>query len=150
MDHYARLDAETLRARFYCPISGSAALRMAARSRPDVVIALSLGTTVRGVCEVYRLSDGRGEMALSTEQGFQGCGFGRQLFEAGCSAAQEAGFPSLVIHAARDRHAILHMLRKAGATMNTHSDGVTAHLTLSRSGPPESPCAPMAHRSAHL
>lgn len=73
------------------------------------------------------------EFAVSVQARSRGRGYGMRLFERAIMHARNRGIGSLTIHALSENAAMLHLARKAGATVQRHGSEAEAHLAL----PPE-------------
>lgn len=70
------------------------------------------------------------EFGVSVLPRYRGRGFGRRLFEHATLHARNRGVSMLVIHALSENRAMLRIVRRAGAVVNTDSSESSAWLTL--------------------
>jgi len=73
------------------------------------------------------------EFAVSVQARSRGRGYGMRLFERAIMHARNRGIGSLTIHALSENATMLHLARKAGATVQRHGSEAEARLAL----PPE-------------
>ncbi len=73
------------------------------------------------------------EFAVSVQARSRGRGYGMRLFERAIMHARNRGIGSLMIHALSENATMLHLARKAGATVQRHGSEAEARLAL----PPE-------------
>ena len=73
---------------------------------------------------------GMAEFGVSVQPHVRGRGIGGRLFELAVMHARNRGATAMTIHLARENSAMLSIVRRAGAQINSESSDLTASLTL--------------------
>ncbi len=75
-------------------------------------------------------SEGSAEFGVSVSERQRGRGIGARLFEHAVTHARNRGSRELTIYIARDNHAMLHIVQKAGASVSYDGSEAVAHLVI--------------------
>lgn len=113
--HYRSLGPRSRRLRFLGEPSAEALDRLAERAEPGLVLELVEEGAVRAVLEAYDAAPGHAEVAISVEDGWQGRGLGRALFEEGLRALAERGVRTADLVCLRENVALLRLVQGRGA-----------------------------------
>ncbi|WP_176559266.1 GNAT family N-acetyltransferase [Rubellimicrobium roseum] len=126
--HYRSLGPRSRRLRFLGEPSTEALDRLADRADPELVLELVEEGAVRAVLEAYATSPGHVEVAISVEDGYQGRGLGRALFEEGLVLLASRGFRTADLVCLRENTALLHLVSRAGARLRM--EGGEVHISI--------------------
>lgn len=130
--HLLRLDSTSRRMRFGGVVHEPFLLDYADRTLRSATLVLGLFVEgeLRGVAELHGAGANTGELAFSLEADLQGAGHGARLFASLCTRARRMGLSRLVLQCLADNHAMLRIIRRAGATLRRDGAEIEAALTL--------------------
>ncbi|MFD2740056.1 GNAT family N-acetyltransferase [Sulfitobacter aestuarii] len=132
LKHYTRLGAASRRLRFLGGVADSGLRRLAGETRPASVLGIELDGQVRGVLEIFPVSQGAVEIGISVEDAYQGRGIGRRLFTAGLREAERLGAAQAVFLFHTSNAGIHHLVSSAGARITVEGDESRARVDLSQ------------------
>lgn len=141
--HYRSLGSRSRHLRFMGEPTPEALDRLAEQADPELVLEMVEDGVVRAVLEAYPASPGHVEVAISVQDGYQGQGLGRALFEEGLVVLASRGFRTADLVCLRENTALLHLVSRAGATLRSDGNEVQIAIQLDhvlehvRSRPPE-------------
>ena len=131
-DHYRSLGPRSRRLRFLGNPPAESLDLLADRAEPEIVLELIEEEAVRAVLEAYAASPGHVEVAISVEDGYQGQGRGRALFELGLEILAARGYRTADLVCLCENAALLHLVSRAGGRMRADGSEVQIAIDLDR------------------
>jgi GNAT superfamily N-acetyltransferase len=130
--HYRRLGPRSRRLRFLGDPPAETLDRLADRAEPELLLELVEEGAVRAVLEAHATTPGHVEVAISVEDGFQGRGLGRALFEEGLRVLALRGVRTADLYCLRENAALLHLVAGTGARLRWDGGEVHVEIDLGR------------------
>ena len=130
LEHLRRLSPELRRMRLCAPLDDEALIAVAAPKAGRTLLLLRENGVVRGVVELHAIDGKAAEIALSLEDEMQGCGHGKEMFQAGMLWARELGFVRLLVVCDAANQKMRRLVAATGAAMTVEDSEAIAWIDL--------------------